>query len=85
MARIVKTYNDTRDSIIEVAVNAVSEGMAKKRGKMYVLLRMPLKAGSIQEVETMDVTEASSRVPGSEYRVMVTIDSDDEIGDLIDF
>jgi len=85
MARIVKTYNDTRDSIIEVAVNAVSEDIAKKRGKLYVLLRMPLKAGSIKKVETMDVTEPSSKIPGSEYRVMVTIGSDDEIGDLIDF
>ena len=83
MPRIVKTYNEGRDSIIEVSVFALTDKFAKERARSYVLIRMPLKAGDIKDIDSMLFNEPN-RIPGKEYRVMVRLNSSNKIGDLLD-
>lgn len=85
MPRLVKTYNEGPDSILEIAVNGFNETIAEKRAIGYAVVRFPLKAADIKEADVAEFTDPDSRLPGETYRVMLTLGSNDKVGDLIDF
>lgn len=79
MTRLIKAYSRRDKTIIELSTLAVSENSAKYKGLAFAFGRRFTRA---TEYESCEVVEFKDGTP-SEYRVIITTDSQASVKDSI--